>query len=408
MSPRPAVSATLSAAAAAREPWDVVVVGAGPAGSAAAARLAAGGLRVLVIDRRDLPRGKVCGCCLSPLALRELAAAGAVPAAAVPLTHVRLAHDGLDTSIAMPVGAVLSREALDAALLRRAIAAGSEWLPGMDVSAVESQPNAATALIHGSDCGNDEGFVPIPARIVILATGLSDRVRVVGADGPTVTRRIAPTSRIGLGTVLRPGAVPLPAGELLMTVSRGGYCGLVRLEDGRIDLAAAIDRATIAAAGHDVARAVAGIVAAVAAAGGPTLDADLLRRTSFRATPPLTRRAALAAGGRSRILRIGDAAGYVEPFTGEGIGWALASGRLVAEAILAGDGPRDPAAVAARHATSHRRFLHAQHRRCALVSGGVRRPTVVTTALVAARTFPGVARHVLPALVGSWRGGPHA
>lgn len=407
MSPRPAVPPTLALSDAPRDPWDVVVVGAGPAGGAAAIRLATAGLRVLVVDRGDLPRGKVCGCCLSALALRELDALGPLPSAAVPLSRVRLAHEGLATTIAMPRGAILSRESLDAALLRRAIAAGGHWLPRLQVTAVEAQPRAETAVVHGRPAGSDEGVVPILARIVILATGLADRVRVVGADG-TAPRRIAPRSRIGVGTVLRADAMPLPEGELLMTVARGGYCGLVRLEDGRIDVAAAIDRTTLAATGHDVARTVGGILSAATAATASPLDAGLLRLASFRATPPLTRRAALVDGGRSRVLRVGDAAGYVEPFTGEGIGWALASGRLVAESILAGGGPGDPAAVAARHAASHRRFLAPRHRRCALVSGGLRQPGVVTTALLAARTFPGVARHVLPAIVGGWPGEAHA
>ena len=54
---------------AATTPWDIVVVGAGPAGTAVAARAATNKLRVLFIDRSGLPRPKVCGCCLSPLAL---------------------------------------------------------------------------------------------------------------------------------------------------------------------------------------------------------------------------------------------------------------------------------------------------------------------------------------------------
>jgi len=64
--------ASLDPQAAAAEPWDVVVVGAGPSGSAAATVVATRGLRVLLLDRENLPRPKVCGCCLSPLALSEL------------------------------------------------------------------------------------------------------------------------------------------------------------------------------------------------------------------------------------------------------------------------------------------------------------------------------------------------
>ena len=67
-----ALPATLSAEGAAATSWQCVVIGAGPAGSAAALRLAAQGWRVLLIDRGSMPRPKVCGCCLSPQAMAEL------------------------------------------------------------------------------------------------------------------------------------------------------------------------------------------------------------------------------------------------------------------------------------------------------------------------------------------------
>ncbi|MCE2727815.1 MAG: FAD-dependent oxidoreductase, partial [Planctomycetaceae bacterium] len=66
------VAATIDLDAAAALCWDVVIVGAGPAGGAAALRLARHGLRVIVIDRGALPRGKLCGCCLSAAAVAEL------------------------------------------------------------------------------------------------------------------------------------------------------------------------------------------------------------------------------------------------------------------------------------------------------------------------------------------------
>lgn len=67
-------AATISPAAAAATPWQAVIVGAGPAGSAVAIRLARAGWRVLLVERSDMPRPKVCGCCLSPQARAELRA----------------------------------------------------------------------------------------------------------------------------------------------------------------------------------------------------------------------------------------------------------------------------------------------------------------------------------------------
>lgn len=402
--PAAAVAPTLTAGMAAGLAWDVVIVGAGPAGAAAGRRLAAAGTRVLVVDRAELPRGKVCGCCLSPRAVAELVSlgAGSAPAGAVALERVRLLHRGLGTAIGLPGGRVVSREALDASLLRHAIDAGCHWLPGFHVATVESPGHAAHAVVHGGIVRDERASLPILARFVLLATGLADHVRIVGAGMPAGRRRSARASRIGIGTTLRADASSLPAGELVMAIDRAGYCGIVRLEDGRIDVAAALDRAALTGRGGDLGDTVARIVE-TAAPSRTALPIHAFREASWRATPPLTRHSAVVAGSTGRIFRIGDAAGYVEPFTGEGIGWALSSARLVAESLLGPHGLRDPAAASARHAASHRVSFAGAHRRCALVCEVLRRPAVVATALTAARTLPGLARRVLPVLIGAGR-----
>lgn len=402
--PLACVAPTLTAAAAARLLWDVVIVGAGPAGAAAGRRLAAAGMRVIVVDRAELPRGKVCGCCLSRRAVGELVSLGVgrAPAGAVPLDRVRLLHRGLDTVIGLPGGSVVSREALDAALLRHAIEAECHWLPGLHVAAVESQGQTAHAVVHGGVVRDGGKTLSIPARFVLLATGLADHVRIVGDGMPAGRPRIDGASRLGIGTTLRADASSLPSGELVMAIDRVGYCGVVRLEDGRIDVAAALDRVALADRGGDVGDTVARVVEA-AASGRTSLPVDAFRECSWRATPPLTRHSAVVAGSTGRILRIGDAAGYVEPFTGEGIGWALSSARLVTGSLLGPHGLRDPASVSVRHVASQRRCFAGPHRRCALVSGGLRRPAVVATAMTAARTLPGLARCVLPVLIGAGR-----
>ena len=399
------VTATITSPAAVSVPWDVVVVGAGPAGTAAAARIAARGARVLLIDRRRFPRAKVCGCCLSARAIRELVALDAsIIEDATPLDAAWIAHRGRSIRIPLPAGRVVSRETLDSRLIRHAISAGCHWLPGANVVGIDDRSDGgdSASVMLQDDVPAAAGLQVISTRTIVLATGLADGVRI-GGRGRTngaSGRRIDSRSRIGVGATLPAAACGLSRGELVMVVARGGYCGIVRLEDGRIDVAAALDRSLLAGG-----TAPAGAVARLLdqAARHATIDlpgAAAILAAPFRATPPLTRHAPLVAGASRRILRIGDAAGYVEPFTGEGIGWALASGRILAESILATGEPRPASDVAARYVAMHRRELAANHARCRLVARGLRLPTVVAAAVAAAGALPWATRRLVPMVIG--------
>ena len=407
--------ATITADAATGGAWQVVVIGAGPAGASAAARLAAGGIRTLLIDRHAMPRRKVCGCCLSVAADAELRSLGDTPAGdalaslrRAPLETVRLLHRGRSVALPLAGGGVMSRETLDPALVRGAIAAGCDWLPGCQVATLDDSAvgGAAVDVVLSGGPGPlaGERRCVLRADYVVLATGLADQVRITPARSPqSSARSVASASRIGVGASLSPTALELPAGELVMAISRGGYCGLVRLENGCIDLAAAVDRAELTRHAEPAA-AVAAIVAEAAGDGlDPVRFSSAVHSVRFQATPSLTRRAALVAGGSGRILRVGDAAGYVEPFTGEGIGWALAGGRLLATALLPqqGGGLAPPAAVGLAYPRAHQRHFAGQHRRCQRVAGLIRRPAVVSAALQAAQAVPWVARRVVPAIVGA-------
>lgn len=402
------IEATISPHEAGGIPWQVVVVGAGPAGAAAAIRLAARGLRTLLVERHHFPRDKVCGCCLSQRALGELERLGpsALPAAAVPLDAVRLAHRGRSAGLPLPAGRVVSRSALDAALVRRAIAAGAHWLPGARVTAIDDgieQEEAPATLFLQHEATTSAEPQPVAAELVVLAAGLVDHVRVKGPEpsGSAATHRIARGSRIGVGGILPATACGLPAGELVMAVGRQGYCGLVRLDDGRIDVAAAVDRAALATHA-DPAGAIAAILAETTGLpDGHLPEATAIRAAAFHVTPALTRSAPLVAGGSGRILRIGDAAGYVEPFTGEGIGWALSSGRILADAVLGPAGLLPPAAAAARYRAAQRREFGPVHARCRFVAAVLRRPVVVAAAVATANALPWAARCFVPRVVGA-------
>lgn len=457
VAPVPPVPATIEAERATAAIWDVVVVGGGPAGAAAAARLAAGGFRTLLVDRTAMPRGKVCGCCLSAAALRELDAlvlalrgpeagprwpastplsttndvnhgladgvhgqraapphAGAstilagLLACAEPLARVRVLGGGREARLPLPGGAAVSRERLDTELVRAAIATGCDWLPEIDVVAIHEPPPGPQPLrtiLRTRGVGVPERSLDVHSRVVILAGGLTDTVRVIpgGTDAaPAPRRRIDAASRIGVGTVLEAAAADLAAGVLVMAVGRAGYCGLVRLEDGRIDVAAAIDPLLL----RDERRPGAALRAILADAtdghAAGWLDETTLAAAACRATPRLTHRAAAVAGATGRVLRVGDAVGYVEPFTGEGIGWALAGARLVATALLASCAVAggDPRAAAHRYEQDHARHFRPRHARCRRVAHCLRAPRLVAGAVQAARWAPWAARRVVPLLVG--------
>lgn len=394
----PLVHATISADAAADREWDAIVVGAGPAGAATAVWLARGGRRVLLVERSAMPRAKVCGSCLSPLAVHELDAIGLSVArvGGVRRTQVRLVSGGRYATLSLD-GWTLSRDRLDSAIVRRAVDAGAAWLPHANVSRIEE---TAMGVVVAGVSGRP--FV-LRAAHAVVAAGLGGRIRI---DSPAVKRpprrRRAP-GRIGVGMILPAGAVDTEAGELVMHVARAGYCGVVRLEDGRIDVAAAVEphwlgahrsvRAAVASlCGGVVARAIGSAGAGVRCIG----------------TPPLTHESPAVVGRLGRIVRVGDAAAYVEPFTGEGIGWALLGGRLVAESMLeqSADGS---AAAAARVAIGYERRaserLRGPRRRCHAVSRAIRHPAVVAAAVAATRLSPRVGARALPWVVGGVMGG---
>jgi flavin-dependent dehydrogenase len=158
----------------------------------------------------------------------------------------------------------------------------------------------------------------ITAKLVIAANGLGSRLLL---DEPGCAVRSAPESRVGAGVVAEIAPEFYQDGVVYMAYGTGGYVGLVRLEDGRLNIAAALDVGPLRAA-HNPGSAAAKVLDEI---GWPAIPG--LCDLDWHGTPTLTRQPARPAG--TRVFAVGDAAGYVEPFTGEGIGWAMASGAAV-------------------------------------------------------------------------------
>jgi flavin-dependent dehydrogenase len=359
--------------------WDVLVVGAGPAGALAAHGLARSGVRVLLVEQRLFPRWKVCGACLSPQALAALEAAGLAELVAaqggIALQQLQLGVAGLVSPITLGAGRALSRARLDQALLEAAGAAGAMVLTGTRAvlgAAAGTEPYREVVLQQGSEKRS------FSARVVLIAAGLTHCC----LPGETeIITTIEPHSRVGAGCVLPGEAAGLPPGVLQMAVGRGGYVGLVRVEGGAINLACAVDRALLQSSGG-AAGACKQILAEAGFASPPSLD-----EAGWQLTAALSRRTRPLAG--HRLLLLGDAAGYVEPFTGEGMGWALTSALaalpLVRRAVEHWDG-----AIETEWRRLHHRWVTRRQTFCRALAQVLRHPEASWGLHRMARTFPSI------------------
>ncbi len=336
---------------------DVLIVGAGPAGVAAAVPLAAAGRDVVVVDKAVFPRDKCCGDGLTTLALRELELLGFDPASVADWQVVDGAvlrsPSGREVSVPLPTGAgmyaaVAPRLQLDDALVDVAVKAGATVVQGHGFD------GSITARGDHVEVGLD-GHEPVAARYVVAADGMWSPVRkALGLGEPGylgewhafrqyvggVTGSAREHLHVWFDADLLPGyawSFPLPGGRanIGFGVLRDGTR---RIQDMKQLWAGLIDRPHIR---HAL---------------GPA--ARLEDRHTAWPIPAGIDRSTLTHG---RVLLTGDAAMATDVMTGEGIGQALLTGRLAAEAII-GAGALDPEAAGKRYEAAVRHHLVADHR----------------------------------------------
>lgn len=293
---------------------DVAVIGAGPAGSAAAAVLAAGGARVALADRAVFPRDKVCGDGLLPdalAALAELPVGERVRELAQPVRGVRLRSMGGRTVVLPLAGAVIRRLHLDALLLEGAAAAGAAVISG--TLAGITAGDSATAVRLSTAVGE----VSIRAGAVLLATGAARRPRELAGFGDSALR-----SAVALRGYARLGR--LAEDELLIDLSEelaGGYAWAFHVGGGlwNVGCGLAGGRAKRTSMARLANRFLADLGGSWEAApsGAPLLT--VFPRLPFTRGP---------------VAAVGDAAGLTRPFSGEGIGPSLWSGIVAAHSLL--------------------------------------------------------------------------
>lgn len=355
---------------------DVLIVGAGPAGSAAAAALAALDRDVLLVESRSHPRPKACAEYASPRIVEELRRLGLGDGAwqqdALPLTGMRVIRGAEAVDIRYrdrngPRTAWgVDRATFDATLATHAVAQGARLLQHATFEDVHWRGGIGGigGRVKGAMLRTADGRRSVSCRWLIGADGARSRV----AQRLSVERWVRAPRRLGL--VAHYDRVPDLAESGEMHVGPGWYVGLAPLSGGRLNVGMALPMDGGGQRGADdrYQAAIDGIPAVAARLQGRK------RLTPIRGASPIGHRVASAAG-RGWML-IGDAAGFIDPFTGEGIYRALRSARAAAEA-LATDDEHAPA----RYLAARRHAFAAKDALTWLVQGMLAAPPLMSYAL---------------------------
>lgn len=311
----------------------------------------------------------------------------AVRRVASPIHSFSLAAQGHRMNVCLDQqGAAIGRDVLDSMLLDHAVAHGAVVRQNSLATLIESSARGCRISVADSD-----GSSEISAAVVVAADGLA------GSFLPRDQRwesHVATNSYFGVGSRLPPGTASslCEPGTIAMRCGVAGYFGAVLLSDGSVEVAAALSPEKTKRLGGPGAA-----VRQLALESGSPEHADLLSKARWRGTPLLTRRRQVEAPG---VFVVGDAAGYVEPFTGEGMSWGLAAGLAVAnhaQASLAGSYQRGDWAKEWKSLVDRRRMA------CRATAIALRSPTLIAVSIRIANAIPAAANALTSVVSGPWR-----
>jgi flavin-dependent dehydrogenase len=348
---------------------EIVIIGGGLAGSAAAILLARAGREVTLIERDSQPQHKVCGEFLSQEAVHSLQALGIDLSAlgARTIDAVRLADSRRVTASPLPFQAMsLTRRALDEALLQQASQSGVTVARGTRALNLQQHSDGWTITLDSQPS--------LYAQTVFAATGKHD---LTGRTRPQGVQR----NMVGFKMyfALSPQQVAELSGHIELMLFRGGYAGLQLVEDGSANLGWVIHKSELQSLGGYWQN-----VLAIMKRDCPHLTTRL-----HKAAPLLEKPLAVASIPYGYVRRdatdglwsLGDQAAVIPSFTGDGMAIALHSGQLAASMYLAGE-----------TAQAYQRRLHAQLSRqvalATLLSRGMVSPLVRRALTTTARLRP--------------------
>lgn len=346
---------TLSMKEAANIHWSAVIVGAGVAGAAAAIHCGQAGVKTLLVEAKSMPREKVCGGCLNQRAQTALKKLGVfdrlIEKGAKWIDEIEIRTRRKSVIWRIPKILSVRRSTLDSILIQRAIEVGVEFLSETmgklpdtslpDVTLDWSQQcrrvllSKTTFKKEDTDPetglpidGDEVAKVDCLTNCVLVADGLSHSAL---AGQKQFVSLVDPNSRIGVQAIDRRSSWldrSISSDRLTMLVGTDGYVGVSPTDGEMVDIAAAVDPTKLGPSNRP-----SHLVEQIMTECG--VDGSDLANLGWKATPALTRHSLNYAG--PRLFLLGDATGYVEPFTGEGMSWALASADAVVPYVIGCD-----------------------------------------------------------------------
>ncbi len=314
--------------------YDVIIAGGGPAGSSAAIHLSQAGARVLLVEQKKFPRAKLCGEFISPECVphfERLGVAEQMLAAGPARLTETVFYSRNQTSVRVPsawfgaegIALGLSRAEMDERLLRRAVDAGATvWEDAQVVNLLIDRDRVEGVMIKHA--GSEAGY---RAPVTIDATGRARALaRRVSKSGYKTKPQRAPL--VAFKAHLEDARVAAGACEIYFY--RGGYGGLSSIENGLSNLCFIASARAVRKCGADAERVMREVVC-------QNRRAAFALEPARACTPWLA--VALEGFGRHAVtptnglLAIGDAASFIDPFTGSGMLMALESGELAAGSI---------------------------------------------------------------------------
>jgi flavin-dependent dehydrogenase len=352
------------------ELYDLAVVGGGPAGSAAAITASREGAKVLLVDRSKFPRQKVCGEFVSSEALellRSLLSQGfetPLLESSLSIASARIFLDGqIVTARIRPAAKCIPRFDMDHALWRSAADFGAHVYEQTIIQSIDGDGPFRLQTTNGS----------YSARAIINASGRWSNL--AQAEVPTGPKWIGVKAHF---------AEDQPSQSVDLYFSPAGYCGVQPVSASEVNVCAMV-RADVASNLPEVFNCENRL---------RERSAGWKQVTETVSTSPLIFRDPAPLEGN--ILLAGDAAGFIDPFVGDGISMALHSGSMAASALTTFfDGSRSLQQTAQDYAREYKRKLLPAFRNAAQVRKMVAAPQMLRSAALRMMSFPGLAEFLL-------------
>ncbi len=374
----------------------IAIAGAGPAGSSLAIRLAESGFETVLIERKRFPREKLCGEFISPECFDHFRALGVLDemldAGGDHIYETRFFEVG-GRSVTVPsrwfggreFALSLSRAEMDNRLLERARRAGVEVIDGVSIVGVDSDNSVITALRTRSEDGT---LRDIGADIYVDATGRAGVLARL-AEKKTAGAQPPSTKPILVGFKAHLSDTNLAKGVCEMYSFRGGYAGLSNVEHGLANLCFLIESKTVRSIGGDPAEIVERVVSknkrAADALNGFTTAGEWLAVSidGFGTKSPAP---------AVNLFAVGDAASFIDPFTGSGMVMAFQSAELLADVITTNHRSLEQGSM--DYSTAYRKKFANRLRICSMLRRTAFMPTLAT-GIVTSLAVSSTARRLL-------------